>query len=85
MDLLKKLNECETRFKEVSELVMDPNLVKDAKKYKDTMREHGYLSELCELSAQYKKVRRVGNPPRAVTQKSSPGNSRCQRNDYRRR
>ena len=56
MDLLKKLNECETRFKEVSELVMDPNLVKDAKKYKDTMREHGYLSELCELSAQYKKV-----------------------------
>ena len=56
MDLLKKLNECETRFKEVSELVMDPNLVKDAKKYKDTMREHGYLSELCELSAEYKKV-----------------------------
>ena len=56
MDLLKKLNECETRFKEVSELVMDPNLVKDGKKYKDTMREHGYLSELCELSAQYKKV-----------------------------
>ena len=33
MDLIKKLDECEKRFKEVSELVMDPNLVKDAKKY----------------------------------------------------
>ena len=40
MDLLKKLDECEKRFKEVSDLVMNPDLVKDAKKYKDTMREH---------------------------------------------
>ena len=56
MDLLKKLDECEKRFKEVNDLVMDPNLVKDPKKYKDTMREHGYLSELCELSKKYKNV-----------------------------
>ena len=56
MDLLKKLNECEKRFKEVSDLVMNPDLVKDAKKYKDTMREHGYLSEICALSTEYKKV-----------------------------
>ena len=54
MDLLKKLEECENRFKEVSDLVMDPDLVKDAKKYKDTMREHGYLSEVCALSEEYK-------------------------------
>ena len=56
MDLLKKLDECEKRFAEVSEMVMDPNLVKDAKKYKDTMREHGYLSEVCALGTEYKKV-----------------------------
>ena len=56
MDLIKKLEECEKRFKEVNELVMDPDLVKDAKKYKDTMREHGYLSEVCALSDEYKKV-----------------------------
>ena len=37
-------------------MVLDPNLVKDQKKYKDTMRENGYLSELSELYAQYKKV-----------------------------
>ena len=56
MDLMKKLEECDKRFKEVSELVMDPDLVKDAKKYKDTMREHGYLSEVCALGDEYKKV-----------------------------
>ena len=56
MALIKKLDECEKRFKEVSDLVMDPNLVKDPKKYKDTMREHGYLTELCALYDEYKKV-----------------------------
>ena len=56
MDLLKKLEQCEARFKEVSELVQSPDLVKDQKKYKDTMREHGYLSEICALSEEYKKV-----------------------------
>ncbi len=56
MDLLKKLEECENRYKTVQEMVLDPNLVKDQKKYKDTMRENGYLSELSELYAQYKKV-----------------------------
>lgn len=56
MDLLKKLEECENRYKIVQEMVLDPNLVKDQKKYKDTMRENGYLSELSELFAQYKKV-----------------------------
>ena len=35
---------------------MDPNLVKDAKKYKDTMREHGYLTEVCALYDEYKEL-----------------------------
>ena len=56
MDLLKKLEECEARYKVVQEMVLDPNLVKDQKKYKDTKRENGYLSELSELYAEYKKV-----------------------------
>ena len=56
MDLLKKLEQCGARFKEVSELVLSPDLIKDQKKYKDTMREHGYLTEICALSEEYKKV-----------------------------
>ena len=55
MDLITKLDECEARFKEVSEMVMDPNLVRDQKKYKEVMRENGYLSEVCELYNEYKK------------------------------
>nr|WP_318714954.1 peptide chain release factor 1 [uncultured Treponema sp.] len=56
MDLIKKLDECEARLKEVQELIMNPDLVKDQKKYKDTMRENGYLTEVCELYAEYKKI-----------------------------
>lgn len=56
MDLIKKLEDCANRYKEVQQLIMDPNLVKDPKKYKDTMRENGYLSELCELYDEYKKI-----------------------------
>ncbi|MCQ2610551.1 MAG: peptide chain release factor 1 [Treponema sp.] len=56
MDLMKKLEQCEARFKEVDAPVMSPDLVKDAKKYKDTMREHGYLGGLMELFTEYKKV-----------------------------
>lgn len=56
MDLIKKLNECEKRFAIVNDAVMNPDLVKDPKKYKDTMREHGYLTEICALYEEYKKV-----------------------------
>ena len=56
MDLIKKLDECEQRLKELNEQVLDPNLVKDQKKYKDVMREHGHMSDVCALYDEYKKV-----------------------------
>ncbi len=56
MDLIKKLDELEKRFEEVSQQVMDPNLVKDAAKYKEVMREHGHLSEIMELDKEYRKI-----------------------------
>lgn len=56
MDLLKKLDECAARYTEVQQIIMDPNLVKDPKKYKETMRENGYLGEVCALYDEYKKV-----------------------------
>ena len=56
MDLIKKLDELSERYKEVSQLITDPNLLKDQKKYKDTMRENQYLSTLMELYDEYKKV-----------------------------
>lgn len=56
MDLIKKLDECAARYAVLSEEIMNPDLVKDAKKYKDVMREHNHLSELVSLYDEYKKV-----------------------------
>ena len=55
MDLLKKLTELDARFAEVNELVQDPDLVKDQKKYKDVMREHGHLTDVLEVGNEYRK------------------------------
>lgn len=56
MDLLKKLDELAARFGEVGEAIQKPDLVKDQKKYKDIMREHGYLSEVNALGDEYRKM-----------------------------
>ena len=56
MDLLKKLDELAARFGEVGEAIQNPDLVKDQKKYKDIMREHGYLSEVNALGDEYRKM-----------------------------
>ena len=56
MDLIKKLEELSKRHTIVAEMVNDPNLVKDQKKYRDTMRENQYLTEIDELYDEYKKV-----------------------------
>lgn len=56
MDLLKKLEDCAKRFEQVQKEILDPDLVKDQKRYKDVMRENGYLTEVCALYDEYKKV-----------------------------
>lgn len=56
MDLLKKLEELSERAKIVAQEINDPELVKNQKKYKATMRENQYLSDLMELYGEYKKV-----------------------------
>ncbi len=56
MDLIKKLDELAVRYEELNKLIQDPDLVKDPKKYKDTMREHGYLTDVMELNGEYRKV-----------------------------
>ncbi len=54
--LLKKLEEKAKRYEEVNELVQDPDLIRDQKRYKDVMREHSHLSALMEAYDEYKKV-----------------------------
>ncbi len=55
MDLLKKLNELDKRFEEVGVLIQNPDLVKDQKKFKEVMREHGHLCEVLEVGNEYRK------------------------------
>ena len=54
--LLNKLEQMSKRFQEVNELILDPELTKDPKKYKDIMREHSHLSTLMEAYTEYKDV-----------------------------
>lgn len=54
--LLKKLEQMAQRFEEVNSLIQDPELIKDPKKYKETMREHSHLSTVMEAYTEYKTV-----------------------------
>jgi len=54
--MLKKLEELTNRFNVLNELVQDPNLLKDPKKYKDIMREHSHLTQVMDAFAEYKKI-----------------------------
>ena len=73
MDLLKKLEDCAVRYTALDTLILDPNLVKDPKKYKDTMREHGHLSELMTLYDEYKKVLKgITDDTEMVTNETDP-------------
>ena len=44
----EKLENMRTKYEQLKVKIEDPNLVKDAKKYKDVMREYSYLSKLME-------------------------------------
>ena len=62
--LLKKLEEKAVRYEEVNELVQDPDLIRDQKKYKDVLiYKNGYklskldrqfMTELCAAKRKYK-------------------------------
>ena len=58
--MLKRLEELSQRFVVVEEMVQEPDLVKDTKKYKEVMREHSYLSDLMYAYDEYKKHKVFG-------------------------
>ncbi|HIW37332.1 MAG TPA: PCRF domain-containing protein, partial [Candidatus Treponema faecavium] len=54
--MIEKLEELSKRFAEVNTIIQDPQLVKDPKRYKDTMREHAHLSAVMEAYAEYNTI-----------------------------
>ncbi|MFI3257608.1 MAG: peptide chain release factor 1 [Spirochaetales bacterium] len=54
--MIKRLEQLRVRYEEVNELIQNPDLVKNPKQYKETMREHSYLTNLMEAFDEYKKI-----------------------------
>lgn len=52
----EKLNTMRKSYEEIKKKIEDPDLVKDANKYKETMREYSYLSKLMEEYDHYLQI-----------------------------
>lgn len=55
--MLEKLEEFVGRYKELEEKISDPDVIKDAKRYKNLMQEHAHLQETVEVFEKYKKLK----------------------------
>lgn len=51
-----RLERLKVRFTELETDIQNPDLIRDAKRYKETMREHSYLSNLMEEYASYRQI-----------------------------
>lgn len=51
-----RLERLKVRFAELETDIQNPDLIRDAKRYKETMREHAYLSSLMEEYARYRQI-----------------------------
>ncbi|NCN05643.1 MAG: peptide chain release factor 1 [Spirochaetales bacterium] len=54
--MLEKLEQIEGRYKALEQKIMDPDLPKDPKRYKEVMQEHSHLSELVQVGTRYKQL-----------------------------
>lgn len=54
--MIERLEAVQARYNELTELVSDPGLSKDPKRYKDVMRERAHLEELVTAFAEYKRL-----------------------------
>ena len=54
--MLERLERLKSRFTEVETEIQNPELIRNAARYKETMREHAYLSKLMEEYARYRET-----------------------------
>ncbi|MGP1438008.1 MAG: peptide chain release factor 1 [Treponema sp.] len=67
----EKLENMRSKYEELKIKIEDPNLVKDAKKYKETMREYSYLSKLMEEYENYLNIEKQMAETKALIQHES--------------
>jgi peptide chain release factor 1 len=53
--MLDRLEKAQSRFREVQDLLSDPDTVRDQKKYRELTREYSHLGELVEAHNRFKK------------------------------
>jgi peptide chain release factor 1 len=55
--MIDKLEQLAERYKELNQLIMDPDLPKDQKRYREVMQEHAALSETMDVYEEFKETR----------------------------
>lgn len=66
-----KLEALQARFEEVEQIVVDPDIHRDPKRYKETMQEHAYLAEVVEAYRAYLDVEAQLEESRALAEDES--------------
>ena len=64
--MIEKLAQVEIRYNEVSEKLMQPDIVSDQKQYRDLMREHKNLTPIIEKYKEYKAAESAMNEAKAM-------------------
>ncbi len=64
--MIEKLAQVEARYNEVSEKLMQPDIVSDQKQYRDLMREHKNLTPIIEKYKEYKVAEAAMNEAKAM-------------------
>jgi len=54
--MIQKLEHMKTRYKEVEQLIADPEVMKDMKRYRELMQEHAHLHEIMEVYERYTSI-----------------------------
>jgi len=54
--MIQKLEHMKTRYKEVEQLISDPEIMKDMKRYRELMQEHAHLHEIMEVYSRYTSI-----------------------------
>ena len=67
----ERLDNLRNKLKEIEKEVADPNLIKDAAKYKETMREHSYLSQLMDEYDNYLSIEKQITDSKILIQEES--------------
>ncbi len=70
--MIDKLEQMVERFEELQQIILDPDLHKNPKAYKEAMQEHSHLHEIVERYAEYRQARADLDEARIMMSDSDP-------------